>query len=142
VDRRAFIAGMTGGLLAAPLAVEAQPGGKVPRIGLLTGGSEAGSRTRFEVFRDGLRELGYVDRQTIALEYRYANDNYERLPVLAAELVRLDVSVIVANGTPASVAAKQAASTIFPRRFPGPLARRSARGHLTDALHQETITVP
>ena len=83
-----------------------------------------------------------MDRQSIALEYRYANDNYERLPVLAAELVRLDVSVIVANGTPASVAAKQAASTIFPRRFPGPLARRSARGHLTDALHQETITVP
>ena len=112
MDRRTFMSGVTLALLAVPLAAEAQPAGKVPRIGLLTGGSEAGSRTRFEVFRKGLRELGYVDRQTIALEYRYANDNYERLPVLAAELVRLDVSVIVANGTPASLAAKQATSTI------------------------------
>ena len=53
-----------------------------------------------------------MDKQTIALEYRYANDNYERLPVLAAQLVRLDVTIIVANGTPASLAAKQATSTI------------------------------
>jgi len=112
VDRRAFIGTVAGGLLAAPLAGEAQPTGKVPRIGFLTGGSEAGSRTRFEAFREGLRELGYVDKQTIALEYRYANDNYERLPVLAAQLVRLDVTIIVANGTPASLAAKQATSTI------------------------------
>jgi putative ABC transport system substrate-binding protein len=78
----------------------------------LTGGSEAGSRTRFDVFREGLRELGYVDKQSVALEYRYANDDYERLPALAAQLVRLDVRVIVANGTPASLAAKQATSTI------------------------------
>ena len=53
-----------------------------------------------------------MDKRTIALEYRYANDNYERLPVLAAQLVRLDVTIIVANGTPASLAAKQATSTI------------------------------
>ena len=85
ISRRAFLQAVAGGVLT-PLAAEAQPAGKAPRIGLLTGGSEAGSRTRFEVFRKGLRELGYVDRQTIALEYRYANDNYERLPVLAAEL--------------------------------------------------------
>jgi len=57
VDRRAFIGTVAGGLLAAPLAGEAQPTGKVPRIGFLTGGSEAGSRTRFEAFREGLREL-------------------------------------------------------------------------------------
>jgi ABC-type uncharacterized transport system substrate-binding protein len=112
MDRRAFIGTLAAGLLAAPIAAEAQQAGKVPRVGLLTGDSEAGSRTRFAVFREGLRELGYVDKQTIVLEYRYANDNYERLPGLAVELVRLDVSVIVANGPPASLAAKQATSTI------------------------------
>ena len=112
MDRRAFVGTLAGGLFAVPLALEAQQAGKVPRVGLLTGDSEAGSRTRFAVFREGLRELGYVDKQTIILEYRYANDNYERLPGLRVELVRLDVSVIVANGTPASLAAKQATSTI------------------------------
>jgi putative ABC transport system substrate-binding protein len=97
-------------LLAAPLAAEAQQAGKTHRVGLLTGGSEPGSRTRLEAFRKGLRELGYIDGQSIAVEYRYGNNNYDRLPALAAELVRLNVSVIVANGTPASLAAKQATS--------------------------------
>jgi putative ABC transport system substrate-binding protein len=98
-------------LLAAPPAVEAQQAGKA-RIGLLTGGSESGSKARFEAFRKGLHDLGYVDGRSIVLEYRYGNADYSRLNALAAELVGLNVSVIVANGTPASLAAKQATSRI------------------------------
>ena len=97
-------------LLVAPLAAEAQPA--KARIGLLTGGSESGSKARFEAFRQGLHDLGYVDGRSIVLEYRYGNADYGRLPALAAELVGLNVSVIVANGTPASLAAKQATSRI------------------------------
>jgi putative ABC transport system substrate-binding protein len=84
----------------------------IRRVGLLTGGSEPGSQTRFETLRRALRDLGHVDGQSIALEYRYGDNIYERLPTLAAELVRLKVSVIVTNGTPASLAAKRATSTI------------------------------
>jgi putative tryptophan/tyrosine transport system substrate-binding protein len=111
MNRRAFVTGLSA-VLAAPLGAGAQQAGNAYRVGLLTGGSEPGSRTRLEAFRKSLRELGYVDGTSIALEYRYASDNYDRLPALAAELVRLNVSVIVANGTPASLAAKQATSVI------------------------------
>ena len=110
MDRRAFLGSLA--LLAAPLAAEAQTARKPPRVGLLTGGSEPGFRSRLEAFRKGLRELGYVDGQSIVLEYRFGNGNYARLPTLAAELVRLDVNAIVANGTPASLAAKLATASI------------------------------
>jgi putative ABC transport system substrate-binding protein len=103
-------------LLAVPLAAEAQPAAKVYRIGLLGGGSpptapEAASRLG-EGFSQGLRELGYVESQNILIEVRYYGDRTERLPALAAELVRLNVDVIVAGGPPAPEAAQRATSTI------------------------------
>jgi putative ABC transport system substrate-binding protein len=112
MDRRTFIASMTGGLLAAPLAAGAQPAGRIPRIGFLSPVEPAAIRSWFEAFGQGLRELGYVQGQNIAIEYRSADGRYERLPGLAAELVRLKVDVVVAGAPPAHVAAKQATSTI------------------------------
>jgi ABC-type uncharacterized transport system substrate-binding protein len=100
------------GLLVASLLAEAQPAGKVPRIGVLSTGSPPATLPRFEPFIQRLRELGYVEGQTIALEYRFADGKNERLPALAAELIDLTVEVIVTSGTPAAVAAKQATSMI------------------------------
>jgi putative ABC transport system substrate-binding protein len=115
VDRRAFLSAVTGSLLAAPLAAEAQPAGKrVPRVGLLAPGSGSDPLVQpyVDVFRRGLRELGYVEDQSIVIAYRWAEGKYERLPDLAAELVRLKVDVIVAVGTVVAQAAKQATQTI------------------------------
>jgi putative ABC transport system substrate-binding protein len=114
IDRRRFISAVTFSLLAAPLAVEAQPAGKVPRIGFLVAASASDSAYArlIEAFRQGLRDLGYVEGRNIVIEYRYAGEKYERLPALAAELVRLKVDVIVSHGTPGPLAAKQATSAI------------------------------
>jgi len=109
--RRAFIGALAGGLLAAPLA-EAQAPAKVPRIGFLLGSPPAVGAPYLEAFRQGLRELGYVEGQNIAIEYRWAGGKYERLPALAAELVRLKVDVLVTSAPPVPLAAKQATSTI------------------------------
>jgi len=109
VERRAFMGVLASGLLAAPLAAEAQQAGKVHRIGYLSGGL---STYRIEAFRQGLRELGWVEGQNIVIEYRYAEGRFDRLPDLAAELVRLKVDIIVALATPASAAAKNATGTI------------------------------
>ena len=98
-------------LLAAPLTTGAQAAGKVPRVGFLFYGSSGPSR-ELDAFRQGLRELGYVEGQNITVEYRFASGQIERLPELAAELVRLKPDVIVTPGTPASLAAKQATRTI------------------------------
>ena len=99
-------------LLAAPLAAEAQAPAKVPRIGFLSARSPTDNPYFIEAFRQGLRELGYVEGQNIAIEYRFAEGRPERLPALAAELVRLKVDVIVTGGPPAPEAAKQATGTI------------------------------
>lgn len=96
-------------LLAAPLAAEAQPG-KVVRVGFLA--SQSVTADAFEPFRKGLRELGWTEGQNLALEVRSAEGDPGRLPVLAAELVRLPVDVLVASATPASLAAKQATTTV------------------------------
>ena len=111
MDRRTFIAIVVGSVLAIPFA-EAQQAEKTHRVGVLTGGSEAGSQSRLEALRKALRELGYVGDRSITWEYRYSNDTYDRLPALAAELVRLNVSAIIANGTPASLAAQEATNKI------------------------------
>jgi putative ABC transport system substrate-binding protein len=97
LDRRRFIDTFAGGLLAAPLAAEAQPAGKVYRIGYLAA-TTALSRP-VGAFRQGLREFGWVEGQNIAIEYRFAEGRLDRLPDLAAELVRLKVDVIVAGPT-------------------------------------------
>jgi putative ABC transport system substrate-binding protein len=96
-------------LLAAPAAAGAQQVGKVPRIGVLFGSPAA---SWVEALRQGLRELGYVEGQTIRIEWRSAEGRYERLPELAVALVRLDVDVLVAHPTIAVRAAKQATAAI------------------------------
>ena len=72
MERRAFIGTLTGGLLAAPLAAEAQEMGKVPRVGFLSGVSRSDLQRHVDAFRQGLRELGYVEGQSVAIEYRWA----------------------------------------------------------------------
>jgi putative ABC transport system substrate-binding protein len=99
-------------VLAGPLVADAQPPGKVPRIGVLAAGIPATYTSRYEAFRDGLSELGYVDGQTITIEYRYADGKLERLSDLAAELVRLNVDLIVASSAPETAAAKRATTSI------------------------------
>ena len=112
MDRRAFFGVVTGGLLAAPLATDAQQAAKVARIGYLATGGAATPRLR-EAFRQGLRDLGYVEGRNSVIEYRDAEGKSERLPALAAELVALKVDVIVAAaGTPPALAAKRATGTL------------------------------
>ena len=91
---------------------EAQQVKKIPRIGVLFPGSLATFTPRTEAFLQGLRELGYVEEKTITIEWRWAEDRVERIPELAAELVRLKVDIIVTNGTPAIQALKSATRTI------------------------------
>jgi putative ABC transport system substrate-binding protein len=111
VDRRAFVAS-TLALLAAPLAVEAQQAGKVYRIGYLASGSASASPPFVEALWGGLRELRWADGQNIVIEYRFAEGRFDRLPALAAELVRLKMDLIVAGPSPPAVAAKNATRTI------------------------------
>jgi putative tryptophan/tyrosine transport system substrate-binding protein len=100
-------------LLAKPLGAGSQPAGqKVPRIGYLDGGSISPNSVRIEAFRHGLRELGYVEGQSVAIEWRSADGKADRLPGLAAELVRLKVDVIVTGGAGATGPAKEATATI------------------------------
>src|SRR5260370_32154912 len=112
MDRRTFLFVFSCGVLSAPLAADAQPTGKVYRIGYLAPGSATVSQPFVEAFREGLRELGLVEGQNIVIDYRFAEGRYDRLPGLAAELVRLKVDIIVAAPTPAAVAAKNARETI------------------------------
>jgi putative ABC transport system substrate-binding protein len=112
IVRGALAAVVALGLLAAPMATVAQPAGRVPRVGYLAGALSGGPQGLGEVFRQGLRELGWVDGQNIVIEHRYAEGRYDRLPDLAADLVRLKVDVIVVVGTAAAVAAKKATGTI------------------------------
>jgi putative ABC transport system substrate-binding protein len=114
MDRRAFLRVVASGLLAAPLAAEAQQAGKVFRIGYLTGGFKEApaSNPNLASFLASMRALGYVEGRNIILEVRYAEGRTERFAALAAELVSLKVDVLVAVSTPGAVAAKQATSTI------------------------------
>ena len=100
-------------LFALCFPVGAQQSAKVPRIGYLTGATRDGQSARIESFRQGLRERGYVEGQSIAIEYRYAEGKRDRLPELAAELVRLKVDIIVVAGGDGPIrAAKNATKTI------------------------------
>src|SRR5262249_19674351 len=99
-------------LLALCLSAEAQQPTKIPRIGFLGVTSPSVVADRTEGFRRGLREVGYVEGKNIIIEWRYADDKVDRLPALADELVRLNVDVIVTQGTPAAVAAQNATKTI------------------------------
>jgi putative tryptophan/tyrosine transport system substrate-binding protein len=112
LDRRTCIGGVVGGLLAAPLAAEAQQAGKVYRIGFLNAPTRASVERSLEAFLRALRELGWIEGQNLIIEYRWAEGNVERLPAFAAELVRLKVDLIVAPAGSAALAAKNATSTI------------------------------
>jgi putative ABC transport system substrate-binding protein len=111
MDRRACT--LAGSLLAAPLAGRAQPTAKVPLIGTLDYGAPDAARLDWwRALREALQELGYEDGRSIAFETRWAEGQVDRLPALAAELVRLQVNVIVTGGGETARAAKQATATI------------------------------
>ena len=109
--RREFITLLGGAAAAWPLAVRAQPS-KVSRIGFLGTSSLSLERPLVDAFVQKLRELGHVEGATIAIEYRWAEGQDDRLPDLAAELVRIKPDVIVTTGTPGTLAAKRATTTI------------------------------
>jgi putative tryptophan/tyrosine transport system substrate-binding protein len=106
VDRRMFVGTLTIGLLAVPLAIEAQQTGKMPRVGVLDPLGEASEGTRpnpdpfLEALRQGLGESGYTEGLNVLVEPRRAKGQLDRFPDLAAELVQLNVDVIVAGGEP------------------------------------------
>jgi putative ABC transport system substrate-binding protein len=100
------------GLFAASPAAEAQAPGKVPRVGYVFPRAPSEAHRLWDAARQGLRELGYVDGQNIALEVRWAEGRFERLPELVAELVRLKVDVLVVAATPGALAVKNATRTI------------------------------
>src|SRR5436305_11032709 len=109
--RRRFIT-LLGSAAAWPMAAPGQQARKVARIGWLGMVSSSSETVRFEGLRQGLRDLGYIEGINIFLESRWAEGHYERLPELAAELVRSNVDVIVTQATPGALAAKQATTTI------------------------------
>ena len=110
----ALVVGLALGLVATPLPAEAQPPKQIPRIGMLRVDAPSDPRGQglTEAFRQGLRELGYVEGKNITIDYRHAEGKLDRLPGLVAELVGLRPTVIVTQGTPATLAAKRATSTI------------------------------
>ena len=114
MERRAFLAGVTGGLLAAPVAAGAQQPA-MPVIGYLSQRSPTDSASIVAAFRQGLKEMGYVEGQNVAIEFRYAEGQIDRLPALASDLVRRNVNVFVATGGTGSVVK---AKPVVPRTIP------------------------
>ena len=112
MDRRTFIRGVVGNVLAASLAAKAQQPGKTYRLGYLSTPTRQSVERVVEALLRKLRELGWVEGQNLIIEYRWAEGNVERLPELAAELVRLKVDIIVAPAGSAALAARNATRTI------------------------------
>jgi putative ABC transport system substrate-binding protein len=110
--RRDAIALLGGAAVVWPLTARAQQPAKVARIGFLGSSSASGWARRVEALRAGLRNLGYVEGKNIVIEFRWADGMYDRLADLAAELVRLKVEVLVTHGTPGTIAARRATTTI------------------------------
>jgi len=112
LKRRDFITLLGGAASAWPLTARAQPGEKVPRIGLVSPFSRTDSTLWHRAFRQGLRDLGWIDEKTITIEYRYADGITDRLPELIADLIRRKVDLIVTSVTNDALAAKQATKEI------------------------------
>ena len=112
VSRRAFLGGLVGAGLLAPLAARAQQPDRFLRIGMLERTSIAVNAVNVQSFRHGLRDLGYVEGEHFAIEYRSAEGQDQRYPGLVSELARLKVDLIVTRGTPAALAAKSGAGAI------------------------------
>jgi putative ABC transport system substrate-binding protein len=111
MNRRAFLGALSGSLLAAPLAVQAQQA-RMPVIGFLNSSSPDPDGDRVRAYRRGLSDTGYVEGRNVTIEYRWADGRNDRLPSMAADLVQRGVNVIVTGGTPATLAAKAATTTI------------------------------
>jgi putative ABC transport system substrate-binding protein len=109
---RLTLAALPLALLAAPLATHAQSTGKVFRIGFLGTASVSAHGNLVEAFRQGLRDHGYIEGHNLAIDYRWAEGQYERLSGLAAELLQLNIDLIVTHGTPGTLAAKRATTTV------------------------------
>ncbi|HKU72062.1 MAG TPA: hypothetical protein VJQ51_14605, partial [Burkholderiales bacterium] len=105
--RREFLCGLGGSAAAWPLAAHAQQSA-MPVIGYFNAATAEGYAESLQAFRQGVKESGYIEGESLAIEYRWADNQPDRLPMLAAELVRRRVNVIVANSAPASVAAAKA----------------------------------
>ena len=112
IDRRGFVTGVAAGMLLASRPAHAQKAGRTPRIGWLSPASVAGGLPNLTALRAGLRDLGYIEGQNLAIEARWADGRTDRLPQLAKELVGLRVDVLCSAGSQASGAAKQATSSI------------------------------
>jgi putative tryptophan/tyrosine transport system substrate-binding protein len=112
MDRRGFIGTLAGGLFAVPLVTAAQPTAKVYRIGFLVTATSTETGHLFKALSEGLRELGYVEGRNVLFERRFAEGRQERLPALAAELVRLKADILVTGSNPVIAAVKQATATI------------------------------
>ena len=112
VSRRIFSCALCAMLFALCVSAQAQQTGKIFRIGFLDNSTASGSAVFVEAFRQELGKLGWIEGKNIAIEYRFAEQKNDRVPELAADLVRLKVDLIVATGTPAALAAKSATTTI------------------------------
>jgi putative ABC transport system substrate-binding protein len=112
IDRRRFIRTVGGTLLAGPLTTKAQQQPRAARIGFLGANSAASWASRVDAFRSSLRDLGYLEGKNLVIEFLWADENYDRLPFLAAEFARRRTDILVTYGTPATLAAKRATSTI------------------------------
>jgi putative ABC transport system substrate-binding protein len=113
MKRREFITLLAGAAAARPLGAAAQPGpGKVSRIGFLGAATPAGSAKAIDTLRAGLREFGYIEGRNIAIEFRWAEERYEKLPQLVSELVAAQVDLLITHGTPGTRAARQITSII------------------------------